>query len=93
MFVSLQLIRLNNLKLHYFKSSGGMYNSYNKNIYHPKLACYADRSSTLADINRQSYHLIAFELINPLLYIYFPSSECRIFLKDLKSKLPLSVAL
>ena len=40
-----------------------------------------------------SYHLIAFELINQLLYINFPSLERKIFLKDLKSTLPSSVAL
>ena len=56
------------------------YNSDNKNIYHPKFAWYAERSS-LADINPKSYHLIALELVNPLLYIYFPSFEYRVFLK------------
>ena len=40
-----------------------------------------------------SYHLIASELINQPLYINFPSLECKIFLKDLKSTLPSSVAL
>ena len=40
-----------------------------------------------------SYHLTAFELINQLFYINFPSLECKIFRKDLKSTLPLSVAL
>ena len=68
------------------------YNSDNKNIYHPKFVWYLERSS-LADINSKSYHLIAFELINPLLYIYFPSFKYRIFLKSLKSTLPSSVAL
>ena len=45
----------------------------------------AERSS-LAGINPKSYHLIAFELVNPLLYIYFPSFWYRISLKDLKSE-------
>ena len=45
------------------------------------------------DINPKSYHLKAFEQVNPLLYFYFYSFECRIFLKDLKSTLPSSVAL
>ena len=40
-----------------------------------------------------SYHLTAFELINQPLYINFPSLERKIFLKDLKSMLPSSVAL
>ena len=75
------------MKLHVFKSSGEQtYNSDNKNINHPKFAWYAERSS-LADINPKSYHLVAFELVNPLLYIYFPSFEYRIFVKDLKSTL------
>ena len=43
-----------------------MYNSGNENIYHAKFAWYAERSS-LADINPKSCHLIAFELVNPLL--------------------------
>ena len=40
-----------------------------------------------------SYHLIAFELINQLLSINFPNLQRKIFPKDLKSTLPLSVAL
>ena len=88
----MQLNRLYNVKLHVFKSSGERtYNSDNENICHPKFASDAERSS-LADINPKSYHLIAFELVNPLFYIYFPSFEYRIFLKDLKSTLPSSVA-
>ena len=55
-----------------------MYNSDNKNIYHPKFAWYAEKSSLVA-INPRSYHLIAFELVNPLLHIYFSSFEYRIF--------------
>ena len=42
----------------------------------------AERSS-LADISSESYHLIAFDLVNPLIYIYFPSFEYIIFLKIL----------
>ena len=39
-------------------------------------------------INPESYHLVAFELINPLLlYLNVPSFECRFCLKDMKSKL------
>ena len=45
------------------------------------------------NINPKLYHFTDFELINPLLYIYFPSFECKFFLKDLKSMLPSSVAL
>ena len=89
----MQLNRLYNVKLHVFKSSGERtYNSDNENIYDLKFACYAERS-LLADINPKSYHLIAFELLNPLFYIDFPGFEYRIFLKDLKSTLPWSVAL
>ena len=40
-----------------------------------------------------SYHLTAFELTNQLLYMNFPSLERQIFLKDLMSTLPSSVAL
>ena len=40
-----------------------------------------------------SYHLTVFEPINQLLFINFPSLEHKIFLKDLKSTLPASVAL
>ena len=47
----------------------------------------------MTDINPKSYHLIAFEQVNPLLYIYFPSFEYGTFLKDLKSTLPSSVEL
>ena len=70
---------IDNAKLHVFKSSGERtYNSDNENICNPKFAWYAERNS-LADINPKSYHLIAFELLNSLLYIYFPSFEYRIF--------------
>ena len=75
----MQLNRLYSMKLHVFKSSGERtYNSDNENIYDPKFALYAERSS-LADINLKSYHLIAFELVNPLPNIYFASFEYRIF--------------
>ena len=30
-------------------------------------------------INTKSYHLISFELVNPLLHVYFPSFGYRIF--------------
>ena len=43
-----------------------------------KIAWYAERSS-LADINPKSYYFIAFEPVNPLLYIYFPSFEFGFF--------------
>ena len=39
------------------------------------------------DINPKSYHLTAFEQINPLHCIKFSRFEYRIFLKDLKSTL------
>ena len=39
----------------------------------------------IRDINLMLYYLTAFELINQLLYINFPSLEPKIFLKDLKS--------
>ena len=77
----------------FLKSSGERtYSSDNENVYHAKFAWYAERSS-LADINLKSYHSIAFELVNPLLYTYLPSVKCGIFLKDLKSTLPSSVPL
>ena len=40
-----------------------------------------------------SYCLAAFEPINQLLYVNFPGLKHKIFLKDLKSTLPSSVAL
>ena len=40
-----------------------------------------------------SYHLAAFELISQPVYVNFPGLEHKIFLKDLKSTLPSSVAL
>ena len=55
-----------------------MYNSDNENFYHPKFAWYAERSS-LADINPKSYHLIAFEPVNPLLCIYFQALNAEFF--------------
>ena len=89
----MKLNRLYNVKLHVFKSSGELtYNSDNENIYHSKFAWYAERS-LLADINPKSYHLMTFELVNPVPYIYFSIFEYRIFLKDLKSTLPSSVEL
>ena len=91
-FASLKLNRLYNLKLPVFKLSGERTNhSENEQIYHPNFVCYAERSSSV-DINAASYHLTAFQLINQLLYITFPRLERKIFLKDLKSTLPSSVA-
>ena len=69
-----------------------MYNSDNENNYHDKFAWYTERNS-LADISPKSYHLISSEPVNTLLYIYLPSFECSMFWKDLKSTLPLPVAL
>ena len=60
-----------------------MYHSEKEEIHHPNFAWYVERSSSV-DINPKSYHLTAFELINQLPYINFPSSECRFFYKDLK---------
>ena len=61
-------------------------------FYHPKFAKYVERISS-ADINATSYHSIAFEVINPLLHIYFPGLERKTFFKYLKSTLPSSVTL
>ena len=89
---TMQLNRFYNVKLHVFTSLGEpTYNTDDENFYHPKFAWYAERSS-LADINPKSYHLIAFELVNPVLYIYLPCLKRRFFWKDLKSALLLSVA-
>ena len=48
------------------------YHSENEQIYHPNFVWFVERSSS-ADINPKSYHLVAFELMNRLLYINFPS--------------------
>ena len=78
-FAPLQLNRLYNVKLHVFKFSGERtYSSDNENIHHAKFAWYAERSS-FADISLESYHLITFEPVNPLLHMYLPSFKCRIF--------------
>ena len=45
------------------------------------------------NINPKSDHLTAFELINQVPYINFPSFECGFLKKDLKSTLSSSVAL
>ena len=66
--------------------------SENEQIYHSNFVCYVETSSS-GGINPMSYHLIAFELTNQLLYINCPSLERKIFQKDLKSTLPLFVAL
>ena len=92
-FALLKVNRLYNLKLPVFKFLGERTNhSENEWIYHPNFVWYVERSSS-RDINPTSYHLTAFELINQLLYINFPSLEREIFLKDLKSMLPSSVVL
>ena len=86
MFASLKLNRLYNLKLPVFKFSG-------KRTYHSgKFAWYVEKNSAV-DVSPKSYHLTAFEMINQLPYINFPSFECRFFKKDLKSTLSSSVAL
>ena len=64
----------------------------NEYIYHPNFVWYVETSSS-GDINQTSYHFKAFQLINQLLCINFQSLKCKIFLKDLKSTLPSSVAL
>ena len=89
-FALLQLKRIYNVKLHVFKSSGQR--TYNSDIYHPKIAWYVEKSA-LANINPKSYHLTAFELVNPLHYIYFPRFEYRIFVGDLKFTLKSPAAL
>ena len=92
-FASLKLNRLYNLKLPVFKFLGERTNhSENEQIYHPNFVWYVERSSS-GDINPASCHLSAFELMNQLLYINFPSLKRKIFPKDLKSTLPSSVAL
>ena len=45
------------------------------------------------DTSPKSYHLTAFELINQLPYINFPTFECGFFKEDSKSTLSSSVAL
>ena len=69
-----------------------MNHSKNEWIYHPYFVWYVERSSS-GDINPMSYHLAAFELINQRLYVNFLSLERKIFLQDLKSMFPSSVAL
>ena len=51
-------------------------------IYHPNFVWYLETSSS-GDINPMSYHLAAFELINQLLYVNFPSLKRKIVQKDL----------
>ena len=69
-----------------------MNHSENEQIYHPNFALYVKTSSS-GDITPMSYHLTAFELTNQLFYMNFPSLERNVLQKDLKSTLPLSVAL
>ena len=73
-------------------SSPQVDDSDNGHIYHVKFAWNAERSS-LADISPKSYYLIAFELVNPQLYIIFQALNVDFFLKDLKPALLSSVAL
>ena len=85
MFTSSKLNRLYNLKLPVFKLLGERTNerpnhSENKQIYHPNFVLYVETSSS-GDINSMSYHLTAFELTSQLLYMNFPSLECKIFLE------------
>ena len=54
------------------------YHSENEEIYHPNFAWYVERSSSV-DTSPKSYHLTAFELINQLPYINFPTFECGFF--------------
>ena len=92
-FASLKLNRLHNLKLPVFKFSGERTNhSENEQIYHPNFVLYVETSSS-GDINPMSCHLTAFELTNQLPYMNLPSLERKIFQKDLRSTLPLPVAL
>ena len=55
-----------------------MYIPENEQVYHPDFAQYVERNLS-ADINPNSYHSTAFEVTNPLLYIYFPSFGCNFF--------------
>ena len=64
----------------------------NEQIYHPNFVWYVETSSS-GDISPMSCYLTAFELTNQLLYMNFPGLKRKIFQKDLKSTLPLSVAL
>ena len=57
--------------------------SENEQIYHPNFVWYVETSSSV-DVNPMSYHLTFHD---------FPSLEHKIFQKDLKSSLPLPVAL
>ena len=77
MFAPMQLNRFYNV----FKSSGEpTYNSDNENFHHSKFAWYAKRSS-LVDINPKSHYLIAFNLLNPLLYVYLHALNVECFRK------------
>ena len=69
-----------------------MDHSENEQIYHLNIVWYVEMRSS-GDINPVSYHVTAFELTNQLLYLNFPSLECKIFQTDHKSTLPSSVVL
>ena len=93
MFASLKLNRLYNLKLPVFKFPRELTNlSENEQIYLPNFVWYVEMSSSV-DINPKSYHLTSFQLTNQLLYMNFPSLECKISQKNLKSPLVSSVGL
>ena len=87
MFASLKFNTLHTWN--YLFSSSRTNHSENELIYHPNW--YVGRSSS-GNINPASYHLTALQLINQLLYINFLSLAHKIFLKDLKSTFPSSVA-
>ena len=77
MFAPMQMNRFYNI----FKSSGEpTFISDNENFHHSKFAWYAKRSS-LADINPKSHYLIAFNLLNPLLYVYLHALNIECFRK------------
>ena len=77
--IRLKLNRLYNLKLAVFKFLGERMNhSENEQIYHPNFVQHVEISSS-GDINPTIYHLTAFELVNQLLYMNFPSLEHKIF--------------
>ena len=50
-----------------------------------EVTCFQVLIGERTNIIPMSYHLIAFELTNQLLYMNFPSPERKIFQKNLKS--------
>ena len=72
----MQLNRLYNMKLHVFKSSRERtYNSDNENIYHPKFASYAERSSQSHIILRLMTTLEKSSLTGPQTFMVVFSHE------------------